>query len=96
MNIYEMYNANNYQYGFYVIRDSWATVIAQIIKIEGVDEGNEIYGKPPYYGNPKVFAEFYKVFDNEIDFAFKLCHSGCLIEVKELSCPGTYAYDLVE
>ena len=96
MNIYQMYKENNNKFGFYVIRDSWGTVIAKIISIEGVEEGEDINGNAPYFGNPKVNAEFYKVFDNEEDYAFRLCNDYNLIDVKELSCPGTYAYVMVE
>lgn len=96
MNIYQMYHKNNCQFNFYVIRDSWSTVIAKIIGIDGVNEGDSINGKPPYYGNPKVYAELYKVDDNESDIAERLCHSGCFIEETELSCPGTYAYEMVD
>lgn len=95
MNIYQMYEQNNFKFGFYVIRDSWATIIAKVVNIEGVDEGNPINGISPYFGNPKVYAEFYKVLDNEDDAALNLCHYGNLIDVKELSCPGTYAYNFV-
>ena len=96
MNIYQMYEQNNCQFEFYVIKDSWATVIAKVVNIEGVNEGNLINGISPYFGNPKVYAEFYKVIDNEDDDIIYQCHKGNLIDIKELSCPGTYAYKMIE
>lgn len=94
MNIYQMYHSNDCKFGFYVIRDSWRTVIGRITKIEGVKEGEKIKGKSPYYGNPTVYVELYKVFDNEDGLAEELCNSGHFIGEEILSCPGTYAYTL--
>lgn len=51
MNIYEMYQANKYQLGFYVSRDSWhSSRYAKVVAIEWVTEGKPIKGKPPYFG----------------------------------------------
>jgi hypothetical protein len=50
LNIYEMYIENNFQFGFYVRKDTWRPGrYAKVIKIEGVKEGKMIGGKPPYY-----------------------------------------------
>lgn len=92
MNIYQMYHHNNMQFGFYVIRDSWATVIAKIIEIEGVEEGKPIPGKFPYFKNQTVIASFYKVDNTEDDAAAVLCMFGKNIGVDKISCPGSYAY----
>jgi hypothetical protein len=96
MNIYEMYKANNYSFGFYVIRDSWETIIAKVTGIEGVEEGSPIYGRAPYYGSPKVYCEIYKVEDNTAARAVDLCHTGRFVEKTEISCPGTYSYNMTK
>ncbi len=50
MNIYQMYQANSYKFGFYVRKISWPTgQKAQIISIEGVTEEHPIDGLPPYF-----------------------------------------------
>lgn len=91
-----MYHRNNCKYNFHVIRNSWSTIIAKIVKIENVIEGKKIIGKYPYYSNIKVYAEFYKVIDNEIDKAFRLCTIENFIEMNLLSCPGTFAYSQID
>jgi hypothetical protein len=54
INIYQMYVANNCQYGFYVRRDSWSPdKYAKVVSIEWVEEGRMIKGKPPYFGGFK-------------------------------------------
>ena len=83
INIYKMYLNNNCKYGFYVQRDSWATVFAKILEIENVIEGNTIAGLAPYYNmpngkNPKVYGEIFK--------------NGIYKGVKEIPCPGSYGY----
>ena len=95
MNIYQMYHKNNCTLDFYVVRDSWKTIIAKIINIENVIIGKKIIGKYPYYNNPKVLAEFYKVPDNEVNESWRFCTQNNLIETNFLSCPGTYAYSQI-
>ena len=51
LNIYQMYVKNHCRFGFYVHRDSWHPIrYAKVTAIEGVEEGNMIEGKPPYFG----------------------------------------------
>ena len=98
MNVYEMYHDNDFKFGFYVVRNSWATVIAKVIKIENTKEGQKIPGKPPYFSNPKVMAEFYRVDDNfliDADILIQQCTHENLISIDELRCPGTYAYSKI-
>lgn len=104
MNIYEMYYANNKKYGFFVQRDSWFSWVAKIIKIEGVNECEEIKGKPPYFKNQKVFAQFYQQkLDNYVNIRFAeidnlddfLKENFIYMDMKELSCPGNYSYDMI-
>lgn len=53
-NIYQMYMENNYQFGFYVRRDSWPKHrYAKVLSIQWVTEGKPIKGKPPYFGGFK-------------------------------------------
>lgn len=45
---------NNYQFGFYVRRDTWhPSRKAKVTWIEFVIEGQPIKGKPPYFGGFK-------------------------------------------
>lgn len=83
-----MYYANGKKFGFWIQRDSWGNTIARVVSIEGVTEGQEINGKKPYHGNPKVFAEFYKEEDKNN------CHAGNLDNISEVSCPGNYSYSM--
>ena len=54
INIYQMYIANNYRFGFYVTRDSWrAGRYAKVVAIQWVEEGKMIKGDPPYFGGFK-------------------------------------------
>lgn len=92
MNIYQMYYYNNKKFGFWVRRNSWENIIAKIILIENVIEGQKILGKYPYYKNQKVFAEFYKI----DSLAENLLPIGNAINIGEISCPGTYAYFLID
>lgn len=90
MNVYEMYEENDFQFGFFVVRDSWGNTLAKVLSIEGVIEGEPIPGIAPYFGGPTVTAEFYRAQD------ITECHKGNLVDVGELSCPGTFSYDLAE
>jgi len=83
MNIYQMYHKNGCKFGFVVQRHSWGNTIAEVYAIKGVQEGERIKGKPPYYGNPVVYAHFYK--------------NGIFVpEWTELSCPGNYSYEMIQ
>jgi len=54
MNIYQMYMANEYKFGFYVHRNSWhPNRKAKVTWIEFVIEGKPIKGDPPYFGGFK-------------------------------------------
>jgi hypothetical protein len=49
-NIYEMYVENGCRFGFYVTRDSWKEDrYAEVIGIDGVEDGKMIEGEPPYF-----------------------------------------------
>lgn len=92
MNIYQMYYSNQKKFNFYVIRDNWVTIIAKVVAIENVEEGKSIKGRYPYFGNPIVIADFYKVEQNETGKPAELCKQGEFIERTQLSCPGNYSY----
>lgn len=93
-NIYQMYHDNKCKFGFYVIKDSWRTIVAKVISIQNVKEGEKIIGNEPYYNNPLVTAEFYKVDDNEkiniddLNEGSRIYNSHTDI----LSVAGSYAY----
>jgi hypothetical protein len=84
MNVYQMYAHHEHQVGFWIVRDSWGNTLAQVSEIEGATAGQKLPGRAPYHGNPRVFADFYNT-------------SGKLLSQRsEVSCPGTYAYDMVQ
>lgn len=88
-----MYIANEYRFGYFVIRNTWENFVAEVVTIEGVTEGNPIQGKSPYFNNPKVFAKIYKV--EGAAYLLKpieSCTAETFHELTELSSPGTYAY----
>ncbi len=95
MNVYEMYYKNEKKFGFWIQRDSWAYVIAKVVEIKGVKEGENIPGVKPYFSNPIVIAEFYKTVEN-MNFAEIKNPKKIFLEKNNLSCPGTYAYKMIE
>lgn len=52
-NLYQMYVQNGERAGFWIRRSTWANTCAKARSV------GELKGKPPYYGNPKVFADVY-------------------------------------
>lgn len=89
MNVYQMYYANEKKFGFFIKRNYWGRLIAKVISIEGVIEGEEIPGKKPYHNNPIVIGEFY------IEYEKKWCLSENLDNISEISCPGNYSYHML-
>lgn len=84
MNVYQMYAHHGHQVGFWIVRDSWGNTLARVTEIEGATAGQKLLGRAPYHGNPQVLADFYNI-------------SGKLLsQRREVSCPGTYAYDMVQ
>jgi hypothetical protein len=53
LNIFQMFVANGYETGFWVKRTPWGNSCARVTEVE------PFTGPPPYFGNPKVFAEIY-------------------------------------
>jgi len=90
-NIYTMYHKNKCKFGYYVARDKWGYTVAKIIQIEGVNEGKKILGKSPYFNNPKVFAEFYRVDPDDENIKEK-CNAQTFLNINEVLCPGNYSY----
>ncbi|WP_145114263.1 hypothetical protein [Gimesia panareensis] len=81
-NVYEMYVDNGNKAGFFVRRDSWSSIYAKVISIEGKSEG-PLTGTPRYFGNPEVIVDIYK-------------NDGSLSKASDvLSCPGTFAYSQI-
>jgi len=82
-NIYQMYQDNGDSAGFFVRRDSWSTVVAKVLSIDGMETGT-LAGKPPYHGNPPVLMAVYN-------------NDGTIQKESEvMSCPGTDAYTQVD
>ena len=90
MNIYQMYNGNNFKLDFWVRRDTWDNYVAQVISIEGVTEGEKIPGKWPYYGNRKVFMRLYRA------KSLELVSDENFVGIAELVCPGNYSYTRID
>lgn len=59
-NVFQMYIANGRKPGFWLRRTTWANTCAQVTSV------GELKGPPPYYGNPKVFADFYDLSSGEL------------------------------
>lgn len=92
-----MYIANGCKFGFFIVRDSWGFTLAKIVRIDGVTDGEMIPGKAPYFGNPKVYAEFYKtpnIRESEGVAISQICNSSNMTNEGEISCPGTGGYKL--
>lgn len=72
-NVFEMYVANGMKPGFWLRRTTWGNTCAQVVEV------GEFRGSPPYFGNPKVYADIYDL------------QSGELREARaRLPVPGTY------
>ncbi len=93
-NLYQMYYDNGKTFGYYVIRDGWSQTIAKVVSIEGISEGDEIPGKPPYHGTPKtqpkVIAEFFNGDDPSKCGSLNFKNKG------PLRCPSTFGYEEIE
>lgn len=91
MNIYQMYTENDNKAGFWVQRRTWGKTVALIKSIGGQKEG-KLAGSAPYFSNPLVIADVYRVTPS-------VTSSGAQWELvdedSELSCPGTYSYGWV-
>ena len=86
INVYQMYYDNQKKYGYFIQRDTWEKWIAQVILIEGVQEGEDIPGIEPYFKSQKIIGNFYKYHsDNFWEYQ----------NTQEISCPGTFAYSLL-
>lgn len=96
MNVYEMYEANGFRFGFFVRRDTWGSTVAKITAIDKVIEGKPIKGKAPYFGNPKVTAEFYKVDIDDNRNLNETCNESSFVKTANLSCPGNYSYAMCD
>lgn len=80
-NLYQMYRNNGLRLGYWVVRNSWGNTVARVTAIENVEDGQKLKGRYPYYGNPRVWADFYDL---------RTCQQ--VSTHSEISCPGTYAY----
>lgn len=58
LNIYEQYYQAGLKYGFFLRGSTWRS-IGQVLFIVGVQEGENLKGKPPYFNNPKVIVKLY-------------------------------------
>ena len=79
-----MYEANGHQFNFYVQREKWAATYAKVVDIEGVEEGEPIRGKAPYFENQTVYALIFNRNTNQ------------MTSYGELPCAGTYGYSRIE
>lgn len=87
MNVYQMYVENGNAVGFWVQRQTWGYTVACVLSI-GDQVAGHLIGVPPYYGNPEVLAEFWKI---DVD--------GARVErldVDVLRGPGNYTYRRID
>lgn len=55
LNIYEQYYRAEMKYGFFIKAESWES-IGQVMFIAGIDEGQPLRGRPPYFNNPQGYS----------------------------------------
>tara|TARA_R110000737_G_scaffold113806_1_gene146846 strand:- start:46 stop:339 length:294 start_codon:yes stop_codon:yes gene_type:complete len=84
-----MYEHNENQTGFWIQRNSWGNTVAKVITI-GKRTSGKLKGRAPYYGNPNVLVEMYKI------STWERLQGGEEEGRTLLSCPGTYKYSMVE
>lgn len=73
LNIFQMYEANGREPGFWIRRTTWGNSCAKVVEV------GALTGPPPYYGNPKVYADIH-------DFT-----TGALVEARaKIPAAGTY------
>jgi hypothetical protein len=53
LNVFQMYVANGERPGFWLRRTTWSNTCAKVTSV------GELTGPPPYFGNPKVFADIF-------------------------------------
>lgn len=95
MNVYEMYYNNGKKFPYFIQRSTWGKTLAKVISIENTIDGKDIPGKAPYFGNPKVMAEFY-TFNTHEECSIDNCTTENLDNVSEVRSPGNYSYYLIE
>jgi len=89
MNIYQMYYHNGQKLKFFIKRNNWLNTIACVVSIQGITEGDDLPGKPPYFYNPKVIAIYWK------EWSYKKCCRDNIDNISNVSCPGTFSYSFV-
>lgn len=82
-NVYGMYFANEKRVGYWIQRESWGQTIAQVVHIDPWK------GPPPYFGNPKVYADYYRW--NSTRGKWVLVNSR-----EEIRCPGNFTYSMIK
>lgn len=100
MNVFEMYYANGKRADFWIVRDSWGSVVARVESISGISSGPlKGLGRWPYFDKAKnrVRVELYRREQTEdgellrqIEATFTPWPTNPRYGM--LSCPGTYAY----
>ncbi len=89
LNIYEQYYKANLSYGFYLREHTWQS-IGQLLFIAGVNEGEKLKGKAPYFNSPKVYVKlFYANCIKEINITTK----SRIIKIYD---GGSYRYQPVD
>lgn len=85
-----MYYENNKQFGFWITRSSWSNIIAKVISIAGVHEGEAISGEKPYYKNQKVTICIYNKPSKYNNY------KGSLQETLVIKTGGNYSYSIID
>lgn len=77
-NVYHLIDHHgNDPLGLWLVRDSWDNMVCRVVDVDPATDG------APYYGNPRVYAEFFYA-------------RGVWAKNGPLSCPGTRAYRRIE
>jgi hypothetical protein len=94
LNIYQLYVKNDYKFKFYISRNSWSNEkYATVVSIDGVEEGQPIDGKPPYFTRycPKDHPKAGKIWKRIVYLKAPWFDDGTY----ETDCGGTYAWTRV-
>lgn len=85
-NLFEMYVANGHQTGFWLRRTTWGNTCARVISI------GPLSGPPPYYGNPRVFADIFDLTTGELkETNVRLPAAGTFKTWRQIDLPPWYA-----
>jgi hypothetical protein len=89
MNIYQIYEMNNRQFGFYIQHRLWSTKLAMVVNISDLAQGEPLEGEATCFHKGSVLVDYYKASD------ISGCTDQTPIERMFLSYPCSNDYRLV-